>query len=59
MIDVDPAEAKAALEAISKTSRSSLAEVRRILGALRTDSGGDPATTRRLAWTPLTPLRPS
>ncbi len=39
VIDVDPAEAKASLEAISQTSRSSLAEVRRILGALRTDSG--------------------
>lgn len=40
VIDVDPVEAKASLEAISRTSRSSLAEVRRILGALRTDSGG-------------------
>ena len=40
VIDVDPQEAKAALEAISRTSRSSLAEVRRILGALRTDTGG-------------------
>ena len=38
VIDVDPAEAKATLEAISQTSRSSLAEVRRILGALRTDT---------------------
>ncbi|MGB7981146.1 MAG: sensor histidine kinase [Candidatus Nanopelagicales bacterium] len=37
VIDVDRAEAKATLEAISLTSRSSLAEVRRILGALRTD----------------------
>jgi signal transduction histidine kinase len=39
VIDADPAEAKASLEAISRTSRTSLAEVRRILGALRTDSG--------------------
>ena len=39
VIDVDPTEAKASLEAISRTSRSSLAEVRRILGALRTDTG--------------------
>ena len=38
VIDADPAEAKASLEAISRTSRSSLAEVRRILGALRTDT---------------------
>ena len=50
VIDVDPAEAKASLEAISRTSRSSLAEVRRILGALRTDTGGTrlpPATGAR------------
>jgi signal transduction histidine kinase len=39
VIDADPAEAKASLEAISRTSRTSLAEVRRILGALRTDAG--------------------
>jgi signal transduction histidine kinase len=39
VIDADPAEAKASLEAISRTSRSSLAEVRRILGALRTETG--------------------
>lgn len=39
VIDADPHEARASLEAISRTSRSSLAEVRRILGALRTDSG--------------------
>ena len=42
VIDVDPAEAKASLEAISRTSRSSLAEVRRILGALRTDADTGP-----------------
>ena len=39
VIDADPAEAEASLEAISRTSRSSLAEVRRILGKLRVDSG--------------------
>jgi len=39
VIDADPAEAKASLEAISRTSRASLAEVRRILGALRTETG--------------------
>jgi signal transduction histidine kinase len=39
VIDRDPAEAKASLVAISRTSRTSLAEVRRILGALRTDAG--------------------
>jgi signal transduction histidine kinase len=35
IIDADPAEAKASLVAIAATSRSSLTEVRRILGALR------------------------
>lgn len=54
IIDADPAEAKASLVAIATTSRSSLTEVRRILGALRgqgtedcqgTESGqGDPAS---------------
>lgn len=39
VIDADPAEAKASLEAISRTSRSSLAEVRRILGSLRVEGG--------------------
>ena len=37
VIDTDPAEAKASLVAVSETSRSALTEVRRILGALRTD----------------------
>ena len=39
VIDTDPAEAKASLLAVSSTSRTALAEVRRILGALRTDDG--------------------
>jgi signal transduction histidine kinase len=34
VIDVDPAEAKAALVAVSSTSRTALAEIRRILGAM-------------------------
>jgi signal transduction histidine kinase len=42
VIDVDPAEAKASLVAIAERSRSALADVRRILGALR--SPGDPGT---------------
>jgi signal transduction histidine kinase len=39
VIDTDPAEAKKSLEAISRTSRSSLAEIRRMLGVLREDEG--------------------
>jgi signal transduction histidine kinase len=41
-MDAAPAEAKASLLAISETSRSSLNEVRRILGALR--GQGDPSS---------------
>lgn len=37
VIDTDPAEARAALLTISQTSREALGEVRRILGALRTE----------------------
>jgi len=37
VIDQDPAEAKRSLEAIAGTSRSTLAEIRRILGVLRDD----------------------
>ncbi len=39
VIDQDPAEAKRSLEAIAGTSRSTLAEIRRILGVLRNDGG--------------------
>lgn len=42
VIDTDPAEAKRALQAISTTSRSSLTELRRLLGVLR-DEHGDAA----------------
>ncbi|HMQ27179.1 MAG TPA: ATP-binding protein, partial [Acidimicrobiales bacterium] len=38
-IDTDPAEAKRALEAISATSRTTLTEIRRLLGVLRDDEG--------------------
>jgi signal transduction histidine kinase len=37
VIDTDPAEAKKSLEAISQTSRTTLAEIRRMLGVLRED----------------------
>jgi signal transduction histidine kinase len=39
VIDSDPAEAKRALEHISRTSRSSLAEIRRLLGLVRSGEG--------------------
>jgi signal transduction histidine kinase len=39
VIDTDPVEAKKSLHAISQTSRSTLAEIRRLLGVLREDSG--------------------
>ncbi|MBL8775244.1 MAG: sensor histidine kinase [Acidimicrobiales bacterium] len=39
VIDTDPAEAKRSLEAISSTSRSTLTEIRRLLGVLRDDEG--------------------
>jgi signal transduction histidine kinase len=45
LIDSDPAEAKRALEHISRTSRSSLAEIRRLLGLVR-------AGERAAAYTP-------
>jgi signal transduction histidine kinase len=39
VIDSDPAEAKRSLESISQASRSSLAEIRRLLGVIRTGDG--------------------
>jgi len=39
VIDTDPAEARRALEHISRTSRSSLAEIRRTLGMVRSGEG--------------------
>jgi len=39
VIDADPAEAKKSLEAIARTSRSTLTEIRRMLGVLRDDEG--------------------
>jgi len=41
LIDSDPDEAKRALEHISRTSRSSLAEIRRLLGLVRAGEGAD------------------
>ena len=41
VIDDDPAEAKKALLAISHTSRSTLTELRRLLGVLRDDTGAE------------------
>lgn len=39
VIDADPGEAKRALEAISQTSRTTLQEMRRLLGVLRDEDG--------------------
>ncbi len=39
VIDSEPGEAKKTLEAISQTSRSTLVEIRRMLGVLREDQG--------------------
>jgi signal transduction histidine kinase len=39
VIDSDPEEARKSLEAISHTSRSTLTEIRRMLGVLRDDTG--------------------
>jgi signal transduction histidine kinase len=41
VIDSDPKAAKQSLEAISTTSRSTLTELRRLLGVLRADEGGE------------------
>jgi signal transduction histidine kinase len=49
VVDQDPAEAKRALENISATSRSTLAELRRLLGVLRDDDGADYAPAPSLA----------
>ena len=49
VIDTDPAEAKKSLEAISQTSRSTLAEIRRMLGVLRDDDGATYAPAPGLA----------
>jgi len=40
VIDTDPAEAKKSLDAISTTSRTTLGEIRRLLGVLRADDDG-------------------
>jgi signal transduction histidine kinase len=40
VVDADPAEAKRALQHISTTSRSTLTELRRLLGVLRDDGSG-------------------
>jgi signal transduction histidine kinase len=53
VIDNDPAEAKRALEHISRTSRSSLAEIRRLLGLVRSGEGASAyAPVPRLADLP-------
>ncbi|MGZ6963270.1 MAG: sensor histidine kinase [Acidimicrobiia bacterium] len=49
VIDTDPAEAKKSLDAIAHTSRSTLTEIRRMLGVLREDEGAQYAPAPGLA----------
>jgi signal transduction histidine kinase len=49
VIDNDPAEAKKSLEAIATTSRSTLTEIRRMLGVLREDEAAQYAPAPGLA----------
>jgi signal transduction histidine kinase len=49
VIDTDPAEAKKSLDAIARTSRITLAEIRRMLDVLRADSGAEYAPAPGLA----------
>jgi signal transduction histidine kinase len=49
VIDSDPTEAKKSLEAIARTSRSTLTEIRRMLGVLREDEGAQYAPAPGLA----------
>jgi signal transduction histidine kinase len=49
VIETDPAEAKKSLEAISHTSRSTLTEIRRMLGVLRADTDAEYAPAPTLA----------
>ncbi|HEX5095550.1 MAG TPA: histidine kinase dimerization/phosphoacceptor domain-containing protein, partial [Acidimicrobiia bacterium] len=49
VIDSDPVEAKKSLESISRVSRSTLTEIRRMLGVLREDEGAEYAPAPGLA----------
>jgi signal transduction histidine kinase len=49
VIETDPAEAKRSLEAIAHTSRSTLTEIRRMLGVLRADTDAEYAPAPTLA----------
>lgn len=49
VIDTDPSEAKRALAAIATTSRSTLTEIRRLLGVLRDNDGAEHAPAPGLA----------
>jgi signal transduction histidine kinase len=52
VIDKDPAEAKRALAAIATTSRSTLTEIRRLLGVLRENDGAEHAPAPGLSDLP-------
>ena len=49
VIDTQPEEARAALEAVERTSRSALDELRRVLGVLRRDGGPELAPAPAIA----------
>ena len=53
VIDTDPAEAKKSLEAIAHTSRSTLTEIRRMLGVLRADERRVVRSPRRASPTSI------
>jgi signal transduction histidine kinase len=49
VIDAQPEEARNALEAVERTSRSALGELRRVLGVLRSDAGPELAPAPTIA----------
>jgi signal transduction histidine kinase len=49
VIDTQPEEARNALEAVERTSRSALGELRRVLGVLRSDAGPELAPAPTIA----------
>ena len=56
VIDEHPEEAKQALDAVEKTSRSALQELRRMLGVLRREDSGEPDRTPAPGIADLGPL---
>ena len=50
LLDEAPERAREPLLAVEETGRQALAELRRLLGILRTDDGGAGARSRSPAW---------